>query len=185
MIFWPDCMIGRILGVKRYFMIIEILQGINGNYYKVCNGTYYNVDTKDTVIEKLENARISGRRIRVYYGKDGNCWNDEFDTIGTIGRTTGQIKSPILIKNSRSYSGRPILTDCIVRMDVRLSPKFFTIVYLDDTIKFDMFIDTPSDMGRYVTNVYNKTKNEIYARCKTYTQAIKLRDFLNGKRWSK
>ena len=166
-------------------MEIEIMQGIDGKDYKVCNSTYYNIETKNIIIEKLENARISGRRIRVYYGKDGNCWNDEFDTIGTIGRTTGSIKSPILIKNSRSYGGGLILTDCIFRMDVRLSPKFFTIVYLDDTIQFDTFIDTPSDMPEYVTNVYNKTKKEIYARCKTYSQAIKLRDFMNGKRWSK
>jgi len=82
------------------------------------NGTCYHEKTPDNIVGILERARISGNRIRVFYGDTitGRCWMDEFDTIGRVGRSTGDIKIPLLIKNRRSLAGGALLDDCIVKI---------------------------------------------------------------------
>ena len=147
--------------------------------YRIEGDTAYHIDTPIPVIEILEDARRNRSRIRIWYGKDGRCWNDEFDTIGTVGRSTGQYKIPLLIKNSRSIGGAAILDDCIIRVDVNYGRGNIVAVYTDDSIKFDKFIST--DLG----NVYNATKDKLYARCKNGDSGKRLADFMNGKRWSK
>jgi hypothetical protein len=147
--------------------------------YRIENGTAYHIDTPIRVIEILEKARQNRTRIRIWYGKNGHCWNDEFGTIGTVGRSTGQYKIPLLIKNRRSIGGAAILDDCIVRIDVNYGRGKIVTVYTDDSIKFDKFIST--DLG----NVYNETKDKLYARCKNGDSGKRLADFMNGKRWSK
>ena len=147
--------------------------------YRIENGTAYSINTPIPVIEILEKARQNRTRIRIWYGKDGQCWNEEFDTIGTVGRSTGHFKVPLLIKNSRSMGGGAILDDCIVRIDVNYGRGKIVAVYTDDSIKFDKFIST--DLG----NVYNETKDKLYTKCKNGDSGKRLADFMNGKRWSK
>lgn len=89
--------------------------------YKVANFTYYHIETADEVIRAIENARLSNARVRVHYGETsgkevGRDWNDIYDVTGRIGRSTGPVKIPILIYNSRSISGGAILTHCIVKI---------------------------------------------------------------------
>lgn len=91
---------------------------VDGKEYKVANGTYYHVDTNDNVISVLEHARLNDVRVRVFYGKDGLSWLDEYDIIGTISRSTGSIKIPLLIKSRNSYGGGAILTDCIIKITI-------------------------------------------------------------------
>lgn len=82
------------------------------------NGTWYHQDTPKAVIDVLENARSSGQRIRVHYGdvKTGKDWMDEYDVTGTIGRSTGSQKIPLMIANSRSSGGPGLLEHCIVKI---------------------------------------------------------------------
>jgi hypothetical protein len=147
--------------------------------YKIVNGTYYNRETPDGVISWLETSRERRQRIRIFYGKDGRCWNEEYDTIGHVSRSMGTIKIPILIKSSVSTGGGAILDDCIVRIDTKGSNGEIRTVYQDIKTHFDHFIST--DIG----TVYNKTKNELYARCKNAEAGRKLAAFMNGKRWAK
>lgn len=93
----------------------------NGNtiqYHQLDNGTCYHVNTPVGVVEELERARLSRKRIRVFYGDPvtGRCWMDEFDTMGTVGRSCGRIKIPLLVKNIRFLGGGAVLTDKIVRI---------------------------------------------------------------------
>lgn len=89
--------------------------------------THFNPRTPPEVVRILEECRISrnerrpGRRIRVRYGhtrgpKVGLDWLEEYDVEGTIGRSTGRIKVPLMIHNSRSTGGQAIMDDCIVRI---------------------------------------------------------------------
>lgn len=146
--------------------------------YKVVNGTSYDLRTSYEVINLLECYRSNRQRIRVFYGSGGRCWNEENDTIGTIGRSTGTCKIPLLIKNSRSYGGESILDYRIVRIDVKENGKIKT-VYVDKNTKFDHFVST--DIG----SVYNETKDELYAKCKNGDSGKRLAAFMNGERWSK
>lgn len=87
--------------------------------YKVINGTSYHVQTSQDVINVLESVRVNPRkRIRIYYGDvaTGKCWNEEHDIFGYVGRSTGAIKIPLLVANSRSYGGGGLLDHCIIKI---------------------------------------------------------------------
>lgn len=147
--------------------------------YKVVDGTSYKQNTPLMVIGLLETSRKLKQRIRIFYGEDGRCWNEEYETIGVVGRSTGTIKIPLLIKNKSSIGGGAIIDDCIVRIDTKDSKGVITTVYKNDSVKFDHFVST--DLG----NVYNETKDILYARCKNGDSGKRLAAFMNGERWSK
>jgi len=84
--------------------------------YKEVNGTSYDVRTSDNLINVLENCRRNNIRIVIDYGErtTGNSWNEVYDITGRLGRSTGNVKIPILLHNSRSISGGAILDHCII-----------------------------------------------------------------------
>lgn len=81
-------------------------------------GICYHVDTPPAVIEQLDRAYQSGARVRLFYGDaaTGEDWLSEYDVTGTLGRSTGQFKIPLIIANSRSHGGPGLIEHCIVRM---------------------------------------------------------------------
>lgn len=93
----------------------------NGNtieYKKLENGHCYHVQTDDKIVGILERAWYSKQKLKIYFGDTdtGRDWNEEHDTIGTIGFSTGSIKIPLLITSSRSFGGGAILDHCIVKI---------------------------------------------------------------------
>lgn len=88
--------------------------------YKLVEGTSYSENTPTRVIEWLERSRRKKWRIRVFYGNriTGKDWKEKNDVMGVIGRSTGTVKIPLLIKNSSSYGGDAVLDDCIVKITV-------------------------------------------------------------------
>jgi hypothetical protein len=103
-------------------LIKEKLSNGNEIEYKIINGTAYHINTPDRVVNILEQSLNSkrGQRIRIFYGdeKTGRDWLEEHDTIGFIGRSTGSIKIPLLIKTSNSYGGGALLDDNIVKITI-------------------------------------------------------------------
>lgn len=93
----------------------------NGKEYKVAYGFYFHKDTNDKVIDVLVNLYTTHKRCRIFYGdiKSGKSWHDEYDITGTIGSSTGSIKIPLIINNSRSFGGPGILEHCIVGIQVK------------------------------------------------------------------
>ena len=94
--------------------------------YKEVNGLHFDTRTPDKVCEILSQySRMrsigSDSRLRVWYGDTdtGRCWNEEHDVTGYVGRSTGSIKVPLLLHNSRSSGGTAILDSCIVRITAR------------------------------------------------------------------
>lgn len=92
--------------------------------YKVINGTSYDERTPDQIIRVMESARANRTRLHISLGETsgpniGRDWLDEFETYGYVGRSTGPIKVPLIVANTRSLGGGPILDHCIVR--IRLS----------------------------------------------------------------
>jgi len=96
----------------------EIKTGVDGKQYKVSDDTWYYIDTPDPVVAQLEWARAHEVRLRLRLGdaKTGEDWLKENNCEGRVGRSTGPIKIPLLIHNSRSHGGGAILTHCIVRI---------------------------------------------------------------------
>lgn len=92
----------------------------NGRRYKIYNGTWYCFATPNKVIQILDNAMNKHERIRVFYGnnKTGLDWCEFFDTIGYIRRSYGNVKIPLLIKNSCSIGGISVLDGSIVKVAI-------------------------------------------------------------------
>lgn len=79
--------------------------------------TYFDPHTPAKVRQILERYRLSGSRIRLVRGdpQTGRDWVEENDLVGTIGRSMGPMRVPLLI-SAGEYSGGAILTACIVRL---------------------------------------------------------------------
>jgi len=80
--------------------------------------TIYDPNTPKELIVVLENARVKKTRIRLFYGDltTGRDWNEENNVDGYLGRTTGPIHCPILLKSKTSSGGGIILSGCIVKV---------------------------------------------------------------------
>jgi len=90
----------------------------NGKPYKMFQGTYYNIETPDEVIKVIQTAKDGNVRIVLDYGdiKTGKSWGEQYDITGYVGRSTGEVKIPLLIHNTRSMGGGAILTHCIIKI---------------------------------------------------------------------
>ena len=86
--------------------------------YKEYNGTFYSRDTSCSMILCLERIKRNKTRVRFHWGdvQTGEDWGDDYDVVGTIGRSTGPKKIPILLYNARSTGGTGILAHCIVKI---------------------------------------------------------------------
>jgi len=84
--------------------------------YKIVNGTSYSYKTTDKVISIIERCRLNETRIILDYGDvtTGTSWDETFDITGYIGRSTGNIKIPLLIYNKRSLGGGGVVDACII-----------------------------------------------------------------------
>ena len=131
---------------KGTAMDIQIKESY-GKRYKVYNGTWYCFDTPDMVIQILDNAMKNHERIRVFYGDaDTGCdWCDFFDTIGYVGRSTGYMKAPLLLNNSRSIGGTSILDGSIVKITIDKVVVYQHLNYHLDESKFDGLNDKQID----------------------------------------
>lgn len=155
---------------------------VRGNQYKVVNGLFFDIRTPDAVCNTLAVYYGRGVRVRVFLGdqKTGKCWLEFYDVIGYIGRSCGEVKSPLLIAKSNSSGGPAILTHCIIRItvdckDVYRHPKFHigkeNIVLTADLesrkkgLTHEVLID-----------------NELVYRCKSLEQAQHVIAFLKGER---
>lgn len=160
---------------------------INVDDYKVVNGTYYTKETNDKVIEVLENARQNDKRIRVFYGdtKTGKYWLEEYDTVGTVGRSTGEIKVPLLINYTNSSGGGSILTDCIVAITINKQ-----FVYKQENFEFPNFwlvsiMDLDMIKRGFVTGVnvsHDGITDERVANFTSNDKAMKYIQFMRGER---
>ncbi len=136
--------------------------------YKKVGGTYYHEETPDAVCRALETALNTRSKIKIYYGdiETGRDWKESNDTIGTVGRSTGDIKIPLLIATSRSMGGGAILDHCILKIkDVRTGH----VIYQQDNYKAPKVEIVPSDMDGYSNNV--NIDGELFSRHKTLRSA--------------
>lgn len=103
-------------------------QIVNGTAYsvgmKLKDGAYQKEETPGEVIRILEDARTSGRILRIHYGDrlTGRDWLEENDVQGRISRSTGRIKIPILVAPGED-GGPGLLDNCIVKITTASKPR--------------------------------------------------------------
>ena len=98
---------------------MKTIKDSSGKIYQISDsGIAYHEETTEEVINVLERESHRGTRLIFDFGdsKSGKSWNEEFDTRGTIGKSTGSIKIPLLIKTSRSFGGGVLLDHCIIKI---------------------------------------------------------------------
>jgi hypothetical protein len=82
-------------------------------------GTYYHTSTPREVVDILDRAQGSRARLRMIFLGDaatGKAWSSEWRNIGTVGRSTGWLKVPLLIH-------RPAMLACTRRKRAKPSPR--------------------------------------------------------------
>lgn len=86
--------------------------------YKEFNGVSYDISTNQSVVNVLDTCARNRTRIKLDYGdaETGESWGDLHDIYGYVGRSTGNIKIPLLVYNSRSIGGGHILDHCIIQI---------------------------------------------------------------------
>ena len=116
-------------------------------YYKEKNGTHYDKETPDNIVNIIEDARLNGHRLQIHYGDkntgvdwgDANYphpkYNDGSTVSGTIGRSTGTQKIPLIIKSRRSMGGEGLLDSSIVK--IRHSGKGGAVLYQHPKYKYE------------------------------------------------
>lgn len=80
------------------------------NDYKVVNGTSYRAGTPDEVVRVLERAREQRVRLSIAFRAES------VPAFGRVGRSTGEVKIPLLVHNARSLGGEALWTDGIVEI---------------------------------------------------------------------
>ena len=147
---------------------------MNDRIYQVSAGTYYHPDTPEEVIGVLDRARYEGFRVRVWLGDTttGRAWPEEHTVTGHIGRSTGEIKVPLLIHNAACIAGPALLDHCIVRVD-RIGSR--ETVYQHPTF----------DAGKWETRGARIYHNDsFWGRCKNPRRAMNLCLFMLGHRYA-
>ena len=86
--------------------------------YMIQDGTAFCDETDPKVRNILNNAIKNGEKLRIWYGDNetGRDWMEIHDIYGYIGRSTGEYKVPLLLRNSRSMGGPAILDEHIIKI---------------------------------------------------------------------
>ena len=139
----------------------------------------------DTCSAEQKNAIVfahsTGARVRVFIGDTatGEAWPDEYGVTGTIGRSMGPCKIPLLISGARSMGGAGLLSDCIVAMfDTRTG----RAIYKHPLFNPGVWAVVPADIPDYYESVtHNGT---IHARFKKPGQGARYCAFMRGERFA-
>jgi hypothetical protein len=147
------------------------------------SGTYYHDTTPRAVVQALEAAMQSGAKVRLFLGeaKTGQDWLSEWDVYGTVGRSMGPIKIPLLIKTARSHGGGAILADCIVRLIVDGREVYRHPGYKVPSIV--IYHEGKHPRVPWAAKVNGS--REVHARFETSAQASRWARFIQGERLCK
>jgi hypothetical protein len=167
--------IGTLAQYEQYQSLVRLASG--------CElGTWFSPDTPVRVREVIESARQKGMRLRLFYGDDvtGRDWMEEFDVVGTIGRSTGAMKVPLIIASERSHGGPAILDDRIVRI-IRTSDK--RELYRHPQYHLAALAVVRNEHPDYAASV--TANGEVHARFKSEKSALNWIAFMRGERMGK
>lgn len=105
-------------GGDEYEMVNHVDNTKIITFQKSKQGTFFHKETPQKVKDILDGHMQSSTRLFIDLGdtKTGKSWGEIYDNQGTISRSMGQVKVPLLIKTVRSSGGGAILDHCIIRI---------------------------------------------------------------------
>lgn len=152
-------------------------------YIQHPSGTYFRDGTPSEIQDLLERLRTSRQRIRIFYGDAaGTDLLDEHDVVGTVGRSLGPIKVPLLIEANRC-DGPPIDCRSVARiLDVSTKRDLFRAASYRQP-QFRIRSEPDAESGYPVAvDVDVGSGFEVHARFRTHTRAQRWVDFMLGNR---
>jgi hypothetical protein len=152
--------------------------------YKQIGELFFKKETDDAVCRILSTYHNTRERVRIFYGSEGRIWLEEHDVLGTIGRSTGTIKIPLLIKTSRSFGGGAILDPRIVRVQDARTKR---VLFQKEGYALPEFKIRPTQGEHKETHPFEVLEDGrgVCARFKSEAQAIRYVQFMKGERMSK
>ncbi|WP_448365918.1 hypothetical protein [Fluviibacter phosphoraccumulans] len=146
------------------------------------NGLFFDASTCEQVRRAVSHAFAHGLRVRVFYGDTdtGRAWPEEWDTMGTIGRSTGSQKIPLLIHSARSMGGGALLDSRIVAIKLTNGGGFL--------YRHSSFDPGPWGLASPVSPGYCEAVTHagaIHAQFKKPGQARRYIAYMTGDRFSK
>lgn len=135
---------------------------------------HFSQSTPLAVQNVLRDLLHTGIRIRVWIGDPvtGRAWPEEYDIAGTVSRSTGINKVPLLISRKGEFGGAAMLDKNILRID-RI-----------DTNR-TLYKHPAFASGATVEGCQVFVFGVLHANCATPEKAQRLAGFLNGDRYSK
>lgn len=144
----------------------------------------FNEKTSEAVQKAIIGAFNRRERVRVWYGdtETGLAWLEEYDVKGTIGRSMGEKKIPLLVNNARSMGGGALLDGCIVRIDSITDRR---TLYKHPTFSAGDLVEVAPATPGYIEAVANNGGTNTIAQFKKPGQAARWIAFMKGERYSK
>jgi hypothetical protein len=130
----------------------------------------------------LESYRQAGDRVRLFFGdtETGRDWLEEYDVLGTVGRSMGPLRVPLLIARARDNGGGAISTACILRM---VDSRSKVEVYRHPSYQAPEFKLQPSTQKGYSSAV--AVNGSVHANFKSAAKAEKWIAFMQGTRMTR
>jgi hypothetical protein len=109
-----DC--GALAGYAKYLRAIQVWGSSSAGRH-----TYFDPGTATDAARVLERCRKAGNKVRLVLGDTatGESWLDEYDVVGTIGRSTGPLKVPLLIEEGECGGGAILTVGLLCVIDWR------------------------------------------------------------------
>lgn len=167
--------------LPQYNYYLELIQEFSARP-DLNQGMWIEDPTDPKVVEIIRQYHSSRKRLRIFYGdsKTGRDWMSEYNVIGTVGRSTGTMKIPLLIASTRSYGGGAISTSSIVRlMDVKNKSELWSHPFYHQPA-----IET-CESGHASVPFGIKVHGKEHANFKTDTQRSRWIEFMCGNWMSK
>lgn len=151
-------------------------------YVRHVSGLYFPADTAPRVADVIAQCAASRARVRVFYGdtSTGRAWAEENDVTGTIGRSTGPCRVPLLVNNARSYGGGSLLSARVVAVRCTTSRAW---LYRHPGFNPGTWAVTPADVPGYVECVTHD--GELHARFTRPGAGARYCAFMTGERFAK
>ena len=194
----------KVEGLEKWgdSVVEEKLSNRNTLYYVEREGMFFEVgiflgnknklEVFDNVNEALMSLIVRAWkyrfRIRVFYGDihTGRSWNEEYDVMGMIGKTCGDIGIPILLRRKDSNYGGALLVSSIIRIDDIGDKRTLWKLPNFHVEELNVCSNDSLELPWKVEKLNEETnKWQTQACFKTETQAQKWVEFMEGKRYSK
>lgn len=153
-----------------------------GIYLKDKNEVEAYAQVDNCLMAALSECYRQERRIRVWYGdrKSGESWFEDSETTGRIGLGHGKIfRIPLIIANSRSWSGKALSVGSLIRVDdIKARKTLWKVPDYNDRLEIIHVED--SKLPWQVCG-----RGTIFARFETEGKARRWVDFQQGRRYNR